>query len=259
VESAAELARQHLGLVRATSSRLWSEFYAFTETLDPAREAAGPEELRRLWEASEWTGKIYAAEHALFTAENGTPAIVGVHGEYQWLTMLDYEISNLLRLCPDVVLNKYLAITSIDGRTLQLSDQEKSAGWWTTDEARVFRGSSWGHREDRDDWKVAYSPRMNSLHGLPDETHEECCVGFDEWFVFEAPAPIVEMETFVNWLGLRVYDPEWKSEVDRLWEQIVRLRPESYLADGTVFTYATRNPGLFAEVLAAFSAIAEKT
>ena len=132
VESDAELARQHLELVRATSSRLWTEYRTFAETLDPARGVAGPEELRRLGEASELTGKIYAAEHALFTAENGTPGIVGAHGEYQWLIMLDCDISTLLRLCPDVVLNKYLAVTSIDSGTLQLNDQENRDGWWTS-------------------------------------------------------------------------------------------------------------------------------
>lgn len=36
---------------------------------DPARGTAGPEELNRLREASEWTRRIYAAEHAVFAAE----------------------------------------------------------------------------------------------------------------------------------------------------------------------------------------------
>jgi hypothetical protein len=196
------------------------------------------------------------AEHALFIAEHRTPGIVGIHGEYQWLTMLECDISGLLRLCPEVVLDRYLAVTSIDSGTLKLTDQERRDGWWTADEARVFRGSSWGHREDRDDWKVAYSPRINSIHGLPNETHDECCAGFDEWLVFDASAPVTEMEAFVNWSGFRLYDPEWKWCAERLWEQMERLRPDSYLADGTVFTYATRTD--FAGVLAAFSAIAER-
>ena len=257
LESDAELARQHLELARAMSSRLWTEYRAFAETLDPARGVAGPEELRRLEEASEWTSKIYAAEHALFTAENGTPGIVDAHGEYQWLTMLECDISKLLRLCPDVVLNKYLAVTSIDSGTLQLTDQEKRDGWWTSEEAKVFRGSSWGHREDRDDWKVAYSPRLESIHGLPNETHSECCAGFDEWYVFERAVLAEQIEAFVNWSGFRLYDPEWKWCADRFWEQMARLAPESYIGDGTVFTFATRNANLFTEVLSAFSASAK--
>jgi hypothetical protein len=257
VESDTELARQQLELARATSSRFWDEYRAFAKTLDPGRGVAEPEELRRLREASEWTGKVYAAEHALFKAEKGTPGIVGIHGEYQWLTMFRCDISNLLALCPYVVLNKYLAVTSIDGGTLQLTDQEKRNGWWTSAEAKVFRGTSWGAREDRDDWKVAYSPLIDSIHGLPNETHDECCAGFDEWYVFKRPVPAGEIEAFVNWLGFRLYDPEWKWCAERFWEQMARLAPESYIADGTIFTFSTCNADLFAKALSAFSSSAE--
>lgn len=34
-----------------------------------------------------------------------------------------------LRLCPEVALSKYLAVTSIDSGTLQLTDQEQRDGW----------------------------------------------------------------------------------------------------------------------------------
>ena len=93
-------------------------------------------------DAGEWTRKIYPAEQALFTAEHGTPGIVGSHGNYQWLTLAECDISRLLRLRPDVVLGKYLAVTSIDGTTLQLTDQEKSNGWSTNEDGKVFRGTA---------------------------------------------------------------------------------------------------------------------
>ncbi|MGH9662716.1 MAG: hypothetical protein ACRD96_29470, partial [Bryobacteraceae bacterium] len=212
------LARQELELARAMSKRLWAEHRAYAETLDPARGVVGPEELRRLKEASEWTGKIYAAEHALFKVEHGTPGIVGVHGDYQWLTMVECDISILLSLCPDVVVGKYLAVTSIDGGMLRLTDQEKNDGWWTADDARVFQGLPGGGRQDSDDRKVAYSPCVASTHGLPNETHDECCAGFDEWYVFGQPVPAGEIEVFVNWLGFRLYDPAYKWCTDRFFE-----------------------------------------
>jgi len=252
VESDAELARQHLELARATSSRLWAEYLAFVETLDPARGVAGPEEVRRPWEASDWTSKIYAGEQALFAAEHGTPGVVGSHGEYQWVTSIDHDITSFLRLCPDAVLDKYLAVTRMDATTLRLTDQEKIDGWWTADGARVFQGTSWGPKEYRDDWKVAYSPRITSIRGLPNETHDGD--GFDEWYVFGHPVQAGEIEAFVNWMGFRLYDPDFQWCADRFWEQMARLAPESYIADGTVFTFATRNADLFAEVLSAFSA-----
>jgi len=215
----------------------------------------GPEERRRLQEAREWTRKRYESEQALFMAENGTPGIVGAHGNYEWLSLVDSDISTLLRLCPDVVLGKYLAITLIDGGTLRLTDQEKADGWWTDDAAKVFTGTSWSSPEYRDG-SVAYSPRLNSVHGLPDETRERCFG--NEWHVFEQPVPPGEMEAFVNWVGCRLYDPESKWWADRFWEQMARLLPESYIAEGYVFTFASRNEALFASVLEAFSANAER-
>jgi hypothetical protein len=165
------------------SERRWDEYCAYAKTLDPARDVASAEELRRMIEVSDWTRKIYQAGQALFMAEHGTPGVVGSHGEYQWLTRVDYDITGLLELCPDVVLGKYLAVVRRDGTSLHLTDQEQSDGWWTTDVAKVFQGTSWGPPEYRDDWKVAYSPRVTSIHGLPNETRERCC-GYDEWYAF---------------------------------------------------------------------------
>ena len=162
-------ARQELELAREMSDRLCAEQRAYAETLDPARGVVSAEEFRLMTEASAWTRKIDAAEQALFMAEHGTPGIIGSQGEYQWLTSVDYDITGFLELCPDVVSGKYLAVTRRDGRSLHLTDQEQSDGWWTTDVAKVFQGTSWGPPEYRDDWKVANSPRLTSIHGLPNE------------------------------------------------------------------------------------------
>lgn len=146
-------------------------------------------------------------------------------------------------------MNKYLAVTSVDSGALKLSDREKSDGWWTTEDAKILPGPAWAHREDRDAWNVAYSPRLSSIHGLPNETHAECRMGHDEWYVFDKLEKPQGIEIFVNWGGYRLYDPEWKWCADRFWEQMARLAPESYLGDGTVFTFATRNSELFTSLL----------
>jgi hypothetical protein len=254
VESDIERARQELELARTMSERLWAEYDEYAKTLDPARGVIGAEELRRIQEAREWKDKVYAAEQALFITENATPGIVGAHGDYQWLSMVDCDISTLLRLCPDVVLGKYLAITSIDGDTLHLTDQEGAQGWWTDDAAKVFTGRSWSSPEYSDDCTVAYSPRLTSIHGLPNETHDECHGGFNEWYVFEQPPKPVEMEVFEGWGGFRLYEPSYQEWADRLWDQLTRLAAESCIVDGNFFTFATRNKALFASVLAAFAA-----
>jgi hypothetical protein len=246
-----ERARRELEIARATSQRLWAEYDAFVKTLGPQPAVMGAEQFQRLREASEWSQRVIVAEHALFQAEHNSPGIVGTQGDYQWITMYECDISSLLKTCPEIVLNKYLAVTSIDSGPLKLAEEERINGWWTSDNARVFLGSSWGYRDDRGE--VAFSPRLSSIHGLPNETHGECCDGFDEWYVFDRVIPAMEMETFVNWCGFRLYDAEFKWCKDRFWDQMTRLTPESYLSDGTVFTFATRNEGLFSKALDAFS------
>lgn len=247
-------ARHALELAQTNSARLWAEHTAYCKTLDPARAVADPEQLRKLRQASEWQGKIYEAEHSLFRAEHGTPGIVGSHEEYQWLTMVDRDITSLLSICPEIVFNKYLAVTRIDGGSLRLTDQEKVSGWRTAEAGRVFKGTSWSPPEYHDDWKVAWSPQITSVHGLPNETHDECCAGFDEWYVFGHQVPVQEIESFVNWLDFRLYDPRNQWCTDRFWSQIANVKPESYIADGTVLTVVTSNPALFSRIISGYLA-----
>jgi hypothetical protein len=225
---------------------------AYRETLDPDRPLViDPHELGLLRESSNWIRRELKAEQSLFTAEIDTPGIIGSHGQYQWLTSVDHDISSLLQICPGVLLDKYLAVTSMDSAQLLLTDQEKSDGWWTADAGRVYSDKPDGTREDRG--QVAYSPRLASVHGLPYETHE-CCAGFDEWYVFDQAPVAGEIEVFVNWLGFGLYDPGSLWNIEGFWEHMERLGSESYIAEGTVFTFATRNASLFASVLAGFSA-----
>ena len=146
--------------------------------------------------------------------------IVGFHEQYQWLRMVDRDITSPLSICPDIVLGKYLAVTRIDGGPLCLTEQGRVEGWWTAEVGRVFQATSWSPPEYRDDWKVAYSPLITSIDGLPNETHGECCAGYDEWYVSEHQMPAEEIETIVNWGGLRLYDPNFEWCTDRFWSQI---------------------------------------
>ena len=47
---------------------------------------------------------------------------------YDWLVSTD-TLDDVLQLCPEVVLGKYLAVTSFDSGPLLLSEEQKSAGW----------------------------------------------------------------------------------------------------------------------------------
>jgi len=104
-----------------------------------------------------------------------------------------------------------------------------------------------------------YSPQITDLDGIP---HEQ----YDEWLIFDnPPEKLRDVEVFINYGGFslatleQVHDPwdsTWdKSALDidrkqreRFWSQLVRISPESYLAEGDVFLFASRNGSLVTSV-----------
>lgn len=166
----------------------------------------------------------------------------GSHGQYEWL-VTDQQF-DILRVSPDVVLGKYVAITSFDSGPLALTDDEKAAGWES-------RG------------KVAYSPNVQSVASLPR-------AGYDEWYIFDHPIDLgishIEdnlfevpqeqghVSVFVNY-GFAPHPPERASLATRFWPQIERIRPESYVADHDYLTFVSANKALFSSVLDAVKAL----
>jgi hypothetical protein len=164
----------------------------------------------------------------------------GAHDDYEWLTTRSETIRTLLRACPEVVLGKYVAITSLDSGPLQLNEDEKSLGW----ESR--RG-------------VAYSPKIQLVEKLPFEN-------YDEWYVFpsafelgqvtatnvlKAPLRPGEIAVFVNFGGFRVHAPdvpEMEDLIELFWRQLELIHPESYIADGDFLNFVCRNKDLFTTV-----------
>jgi hypothetical protein len=79
---------------------------------------------------------------------------------YQRLVSSDRQL-DLLECCPDVVLGKYVAITSFDSGPLGLTEAERSAGWASQGE-------------------IAYSPEVRCVNTVPQAY-------FSELSVFSAP------------------------------------------------------------------------
>jgi hypothetical protein len=167
---------------------------------------------------------------------------VGSEGLYEWLVS-DQQF-DLLQLCPEVVLGKYVAITSIDSGSFAPTEAETAAGWQS-------RG------------KIAYSPRVQSVEEIPS-------AGWDEWYVFdqlvdlgtshlaenifEVPQEQGHVSVFVNY-GFALYPSERSSLATLFWPQIARIRPESYVADNDYLTFASVNKTLFAIVATAVKAL----
>ena len=170
---------------------------------------------------------------------------VGSNGVYEWL-VTDQQF-DLLRACPNVLLGKYLAITSFDSGALILSEEERVAGW-----------------ESRS--KIAYSPKIQDVLSVPREQ-------YDEWYIFNSPVELGtshlgenlfevpqregHLSVFVNY-GFALHPPERASLADRFWSQMERIRPESYLADNDYLTFVSTNRPLFARVLDAVTALSKK-
>jgi hypothetical protein len=146
----------------------------------------------------------------------------GTHREYGWI-VADPHLDDLLRLVPEIVLGKYVAVTSIDSGPLIPTDEEREAGWES-------RGG------------IAYSPRITGVEVLPRD-------GWDEWWVFEkqiddlgqlasatecnifaSPVSRGAVHALVNYnLGLHL--PEMQPLIDIFWRQFDWIRPLSYLAE----------------------------
>lgn len=146
---------------------------------------------------------------------------VGSYGAYEWLAT-EQSLDDLLRLCPELVLGKYIAITSID-----------SGSFYPTDEQFA---SVWENRHG-----IAYSSRIENVEQIPRE-------GWDEWYIFENPADLGalirpseksvfeasltsgEVYAFVNFnFGLHASSD--KSMAPYFWKQFEWIRPQTYIAD----------------------------
>jgi hypothetical protein len=167
---------------------------------------------------------------------------VGSQGCYEWL-VTDKNF-DLLELCPQIVLGKYVAVTSIDSGQLIPTDKETAAGW----QSRA---------------KIAYSPKIENAQDLPLD-------GWDEWYIFNTPKDLGtshlaenifevpqeqgHLSVLVNY-GFALHPPERSHLADLFWPQMARINPESYIADNDFLTFVSMNKALFASVRDAVKAL----
>ena len=179
---------------------------------------------------------------------NSFPITVGAHADYEWLVTEQY-LEDLLKLCPEIVLGKYIAVTSNDSGHFYPTEEERAAGW------QIRNG-------------IAYGPKVEDAQSLPR-------AGWDEWFVFENPTDLGGMapqgsnpfaapltwggvHAFVNSnfnLGLHT-DNGGNGIAPYFWKQFSWIRPQSYIAESDYFlTFISANKHLFASVCDALTAL----
>jgi hypothetical protein len=175
------------------------------------------------------------------------PLITGARDSYHWLTSPS-DLDQFLELFPDAVLGKYLAVTSIDSGSFEVSEEERKLGWDS-------RGG------------IAYSPSIRSVDELPNRTRSDRCDAFHEWYAFDAAKDLGELSeesifetrlepgrvfSFVNYYDFLLHGKGAEHLVNLFWRQLEWIQPESYIADGAEYlTFATRNQALFRAACAA--------
>ncbi len=180
------------------------------------------------------------------TGGESTDFHTGEWGAYRWLTCAnDTYMGTVVNRCPEILLGRYVAITSIDSGVPRLTEQQQQVGW-------ECRGG------------VAYSQAIQTIDELFYQRDGPDSPGYDEWWIFETPIDLGEVSlnhpflgtstrkpdqpiVFVNY-PFRIDDghPLYEPLRELFWAQIEKLRPESYIADGRdCLTFVTRNRDWF--------------
>jgi len=177
--------------------------------------------------------------------------LTAARGEYSWLTSShDHYSGTLVKLCPEIFIGRYLAVTAIDSGTPWLTERQKAGGWTQRRE-------------------IVYSPRLSSVGDVFYQRDGHDVPGFDEWYFFQSPPDLGELQhgnpfeeataprpgrakAFVGMPSATVHDTDPQCEFIRqmFWDQIGWIKPESYVSDGPrCLTFVTKNRDLFGLVL----------
>jgi hypothetical protein len=140
---------------------------------------------------------------------------IGSHCGYYWIQWEKASLGRLLCELPQIVLGHYLVNTSSDSDNLALSEAELAEGW-------------------RAVGNLAYSPQIADVTSV---RHEQ----FEEWLVFPAPMKVASWEAVVNYCGWSLTDRSYDWIHAKLWGQLERFHPESFLAQGERLIFITRN------------------
>lgn len=163
----------------------------------------------------------------------------GVCGDFRWLEDSSHNITDVVRLCPEVVAEKNLVITLFDGGPMEPTPRQLKQGWRLLDSA-------------------VHVPAVEDPATLPTGS----C---DEWYVFSSAPAAQEFEVFVAypWFTLGPASsikaqPSTRWDLKKLqrifWLEMETVAAESYLACSSRLIFVTRNTDYFSKVLRGLSA-----
>lgn len=156
----------------------------------------------------------------------------GKETSIHWLQVVDVYGFQLVAAFPDLLNETRLVITSMDGPSLTLCEEERAQGF-----------------EERGNYVIAPIGVKDS--SIPDG-------GANEWYFFKGDLPeeLITIKSFAAYLPFHFDHDERITELQReFWSQFKLLEPECYLLDTHVFLFATANEGLYKRVLQFVSSI----
>lgn len=166
-----------------------------------------------------------------------------------WLTSKAACLKDVVELCPQLFIDRFVLITSYDSGYVTLTEEQLQAGWkYTGSDAQNF---DWLPPRDG---LFALSPRVSDPTKVPIDM-------FDEWYVFYTPPVIDKLEVFVN----RMFYPttgkvglaeEQTSdhfvEYEALfWKQLSDVNPRAYISDNQTLSFVTFDSVLYEQVVMA--------
>ena len=128
------------------------------------------------------------------------------HGRFAWFESEQFRMGDLLRLCPQAVVGKHVAISAFDSGPLRVSPEELASGWIQLAQ-------------------LAISPRVTDPAILP---WDNC----DEWFVLDRPREFAVTERFASYFEFTLRDPSFLAEgADPSWDRkVIEMRQEQLTA-----------------------------
>lgn len=162
---------------------------------------------------------------------------VGFRDSYEWL--VTDEDFDLLELCPEIVLGKYLAVTSIDSSQLIPTRKRRQLVGRAVRMLLTVRRST----------MVKTCRVTGGTNGISSTLRPTSATAILQKTSFEVPQEPGHLSVFVNY-GFALHPPERADlTLTRMfWAQMTRIQPESYVADNDDLTFVSANKTIFASV-----------
>ena len=170
----------------------------------------------------------------------------GQRSGYHWLSLEgEIPLGSLIGLFPEIVLNRYVVVTSYDSGVMLPTPAQIASGW-------------------RVEGEFTYSPPIRMIRELEplredfdSEYYNECYVFCEckslgrryrgDFFQFDETSG--EVQVFVNLLAFNLADCD-EGILEGFWRQMERIAPQTYIAEGEgVVSIASKDQALIAKIV----------